>query len=257
MSLMVCSGCSTRYASGLERCPHCGSGERVEEGAAATPTRLPSLDVACTNPECSVAGVRRRVMLRCPVPGVVEMPSSLRCAPCGYELWTSDQRGLMEEETMPKVTRHGGPTNAAADREQETADRLPATGGTVQAVPVVGEDDQAPAVLPEREHPGTGVPMEGVEVPADGTESPELVGDGSGEALPLVDDSPGEEESSAGNSSSTSAEKPPSSPEKKKTARPRRARTTASPSKADPTASSTADGTDGSGPATPDDGAGG
>lgn len=53
---------------------------------------------------------------------------------------------------MPKITRHGGASSA------------------------------------EREHPGTGVPMEGVEVPADGTMSPEIVGDGSGEAMPPIEE---------------------------------------------------------------------
>lgn len=39
-----------------------------------------------------------------------------------------------------------------------------------------------------RESPGTGVPMEGIEVPADGTWSPTLTGDGSGTALPPAPD---------------------------------------------------------------------
>ena len=38
------------------------------------------------------------------------------------------------------------------------------------------------------EAPGTGVPMEGIEVPADGTWSPTITGDGSGTALPPAPD---------------------------------------------------------------------
>jgi hypothetical protein len=43
--------------------------------------------------------------------------------------------------------------------------------------------------MDERVSPGLGEPAEGVEVPADGTEH-ELVGDGTGAALPAVDDGP-------------------------------------------------------------------
>lgn len=39
-----------------------------------------------------------------------------------------------------------------------------------------------------REAPGTGVPMDGIEVPADGTWSPTITGDGSGTALPPAPD---------------------------------------------------------------------
>ncbi|MGP3917678.1 hypothetical protein [Nonomuraea sp. 10N515B] len=217
MSLWVCSDCSTRYAPGLEACPHCRGAERVEEGSPQG-SRLPVLDVACPRKGCRAEGTVRRVHLRVAALGVVEMPHLLLCACCGAAM--PALRSWIDEETdMPKITRHGGPTNAAAEREHQAA-----------------------------------APSEGIEVPADGTLSPEITGDGTGEALPPADDSTGKEESSPGNSSSTSAEKPPMSGEPRKPARPKRARTTASRSKAGQTASSTAGGTAGPGPETPDEG---
>ncbi|MET8864667.1 hypothetical protein ABZW11_17155 [Nonomuraea sp. NPDC004580] len=141
---------------------------------------------------------------------------------------------------MPKITRWGGASSAPVVPEQ-------AAGGVVQHAPLVGEDGPPPAFLPEREHPGTGVPMEGIEVPADGAWSPELVGDGTGEPLPLADESQGEEEPSPGSSSETSPEKPPTSPQTSETAPRKPARTTGSRSKRARGASSTAGSTDGSG----------
>ncbi|MEU8362326.1 hypothetical protein AB0C27_40540 [Nonomuraea sp. NPDC048882] len=232
MALWVCSGCSTRYAPGLEACPHCASCERVEEGGGGS--RLPFLDVACGNADCPAFAVVRRVYLRSPAPGVVEVPKVLRCVRCWLAM--PALAGSMEE-SMPKITRHGGASNAR--------DAVPATGGVVGDVTVVGEDDPQGLLLPEREHPG--VPMKGVEVPANGTESPEITGDGTGEALPPI-----EQEGagpSAGSSSETSAGKPPSSGATTNPVRPKRARTTANRSPKARTANSTASSTDGSGEA--------
>ena len=214
---MVCSGCSTRYAQGLEACPHCGSLERLEEGSPSG-SRLPFLEVCCIAAICRAKGTLRRVMLRSPAPGVVELPS-LCCTGCGGMLvpvagwpWPG------EEESMPKITVHSGASNAAAEREHQL-----------------------------------GEPSDGVEVPADGSESPEITGDGSGQALPPADDSMGEEESSPGNSSEASSEKPPTSEQQSATELPKRARTTASRSKKARAESSTADSTDTSGPETADE----
>jgi hypothetical protein len=241
MSLLVCSDCSTRYAPGTEVCPHCGGRERVEEGSSLG-SRLPFLDVTCPLLGCRAEGNVRRVYLRAAAPGVVEMPHRLLCTCCGAAM-KALASWIDKETDVPKVTVHGGPTNAAAEREQEADARPPATGGVVEHLPVVGEGDH---VLPEREHPGTSVPMEGIEVPGDGTESPEITGDGTGEALPPAEQEGGEEPS-PGSNSSTSPEKPQTSGGQSKTGRPKRARTTASPSKPDPGASSTAGSTDTSG----------
>lgn len=68
-----------------------------------------------------------------------------------------------EEGAMPKITRHGGPSDATAN-------------------PPTADD---PGV--EMEAAGTGRAMEGVGAPADGTTKVEIVGDGSGEALPPIE----------------------------------------------------------------------
>lgn len=145
MSLWVCSGCSTRYAPGLEACPHCGSAERVEEGSLKG-SRLPFLDVACINPVCPAAGVQRRMLLRCPVPGVVEMPHLLYCARCWQAMPAVG--GSMEEENMPKITRHGGPTNAAAGPAEGAARLSPELSGEGEQ-PSVGNSSSTSSVKPE------------------------------------------------------------------------------------------------------------
>ncbi|MFB4273037.1 hypothetical protein [Nonomuraea sp. GTA35] len=235
MAMLVCSGCSTRYAQDLETCPHCGGRERVEEGSTQG-SRLPFLDVTCPTPGCRAEGTVRRVHLRAAALGVVEMPHLLLCACCGAAMPAI--RSWIDEGTdVPKITRHGGPTNAAADREEENAGRPPANDPATEP--------------PEREHQ-LGGPSEGIEMPADGTESPEITGDESGETLPPAEQEG--DESSPWNSSSTSSETPPASEPTSGPAPRKRARTTASRSKAAPTESSTADSTDGSGPETPDEG---
>lgn len=122
---------------------------------------------------------------------------------------------------MPKITRHGGPTIAGAS----------VVGGAWSSE---GEADVWPEM---RESAGTGEPMQAVE-------GDELEGDGSGRALPPVDEEGGEE-SSPGNSSSTSDEKPSSEPEPSEKPTPSRARKTASRSRKAPTGSSSASGTAG------------
>lgn len=124
---------------------------------------------------------------------------------------------------MPKSTRAGGASNAAAERDV--------------ALPPANAPE--PVELPEREHQLNG-PSEGVGWPADGTESPEIEGNGSGEALPPVEDDGEGEPLSVGSSSETSPERPPSSPVTSGSALPKRARTTGSRSSKGRTGSSTA-----------------
>jgi hypothetical protein len=70
---------------------------------------LPSLTVACTNNQCRHQGVARRVMLPQIVPGVLAIPDLL-CAGCG------NRPPVVEGgNNMPKITAHGGVTNAAED----------------------------------------------------------------------------------------------------------------------------------------------
>lgn len=63
MTLRVCLDCTTGFAVGVPRCPHCGSERHAEEGSAAA------------------LGLHAR--------------------------------GRIEEDTMPKITRHGGPSDKA------------------------------------------------------------------------------------------------------------------------------------------------
>ena len=137
---------------------------------------------------------------------------------------------------MPKSTRAGGASNAAAERDV--------------ALPPANAPE--PVELPEREHQLNG-PSEGVEWPADGTESPEIEGDGSGEAPPpievsadgtlspevVIEDGEGEP-LSAGSSSETSPERPPTSPETSGSDLPKRAPKTGSRSRKARAGSSTA-----------------
>jgi hypothetical protein len=72
-------------------------------------TALPSLTVACTNSQCRHQGVARRIMLPQIAPGVLAVPD-LRCAGCG------NQPPIVEGgNNMPKISVHGGATNAAED----------------------------------------------------------------------------------------------------------------------------------------------
>jgi hypothetical protein len=216
MSLATCFLCLTPYAGDLERCPNCGCPDRAAE---RTRSALPYTDVVCRTETCRAAGTVRRIYLRAAVPGVVEMPQLLLCLCCGMAMHMARLAvgpHVIEEDSMPKISVHGGPSNASA----------------------------------EREHQGDG-PTEGIEMPSDGGEV-ELVGDGTGQALPLADErEEGGEDLSAGNSSSTSPEKPPTGDEQSETPLPRRARTTANRSKKARAESSTADSTDTSGPETP------
>jgi hypothetical protein len=229
MALWVCSGCSTRYAPGSPACPHCGGAEHIEEGAAASQgPLLPSVHVCCPTNGCRAYGVVRRVGLPLVAPGVLAQPAC-RCSVCGavMDIVGGWQPPAAVEDTLAKITRHGGATNAAADREREGAGRPPASG--------------------EREHQ-LAAPGEGVEVPADGTRSAEVADVGTW-SPDVADHSTGGEESSPGNSSSTSAEKQPSSSGKTKPARRRPARTTASRSSKGRAAGSAAPSTDGPGEA--------
>ena len=116
-------------------------------------------------------------------------------------------------QDMPKITAHGGASNAAEPQLVTT---------------LVGEPG------PELE-----LPFGGAAIATSGAWAEEPEPDAvEAETSP-------EEESSPGSSSSTSSETPPTEPEPSGTPRPKRARTTGSRSKKAPTESSSAPGTDG------------
>lgn len=164
MALNECKGCTTAFAVGLPRCPHCGSTDFAEQG-----------------------------------------------------------------QDMPKITAHGGPTNAAEPGPELTASTgaVIATSGAWADESELESTPEAAADQPEREwKPGDSPVLP--PVPDDAYPS---------DAVPLE----GGEESSPGKSSETSSETPSSEPEPSETPTPSRARKTASRSKKAPTGSRSAD----------------
>lgn len=112
MSTLTCADCTTPYTTELQQCPHCSSIRHVEDGV--TMRRLPTfLQVTCTTAECVMSGTVRSIRLNIPQLGLVELPN-LYCSACGGQVpipWPP------EEEPMPKITTHGGATNAREQAE--------------------------------------------------------------------------------------------------------------------------------------------
>ena len=90
----VCLDCTTAYAVGAPRCPHCGSERGADEGSAA------ALGV--------YAGAR------------------------------------IEEEDMPKITRHGGPSTAPADEPVDAAEGAEESPAESNAEAASEESEKAP-----------------------------------------------------------------------------------------------------------------
>ena len=113
MSTWGCGACGTQYAVGAPRCPQCSANQPV---TAQPSSPLASLTVACLPEDsgCRYGGVTRRVMLPQIVPGVIDMPD-LRCASCGAAMARIEEGA----QDMPKITAHGGPTNAADQSTEE------------------------------------------------------------------------------------------------------------------------------------------
>lgn len=123
MSVQTCVGCSTQYAPGLDACPHCGSTEYEQDGAVASTRRLPLL----VSVSCSACG-RAPWQLRLSVvlTGLIQIPT-LHCASCGSQVqipWPP------KEDAMPKITAHGGATNARETDPSPAVDasQLPLAG---------------------------------------------------------------------------------------------------------------------------------
>lgn len=137
-----------------------------------------------------------------------------RCPRCHNDEFFEDG------DPMAKITRHGG----ASDK----------------TLPVPEPETEAVVPAPDTgmgEGPGTGEPMQAVD-------GDEVAGDGSGRALPPIEDEGGEE-SSPGSSSSASTEKPQPTSEPSSKPSQRRARKTASRSAKDQTENPSAPSTDG------------
>ena len=104
-NVRVCADCTTQYALGLNACPHCGSSNTAEEEGVVT-RRLPLfVTLSCTG--CGRGPWTLR--LESVTSGLIELPT-LGCASCGCRVpvtWPPE-----EEPVTPKITVHGGPTNA-------------------------------------------------------------------------------------------------------------------------------------------------
>ena len=133
MILRTCADCSTQYTVDLAVCPHCGSSNTQEEG---TVTRRLPLFVTVTCPACP----RGPWTVRMPsiLPGLITVPT-LACASCGSRVpvtWPPE-----EEPMSPKITVHGGATNA------RDADVSPAADASGQ--PQVTAEDDLGSATPE------------------------------------------------------------------------------------------------------------
>lgn len=89
---------------------------------------LPTVEATCHTEQCPAQGRLRQVVARTVAPGVLGVPR-LACASCGE--WM--------EETMPKITRHGGASNAADQAPEDEPTPAP-----VSAPEDEGRGDAAP-----------------------------------------------------------------------------------------------------------------
>lgn len=102
--LLTCADCSTQYALDLKACPHCGSSDTVTEEGVAT-KRLPLFVTV----QCACGRGPWTVRLESKTSGLVELPT-LACTSCGSRVpvtWPPE-----EEPMSPKITVHGGASNA-------------------------------------------------------------------------------------------------------------------------------------------------
>lgn len=147
-NLRTCADCSTQYAIDLSACPHCGSTNSVDEGGVVT-ERLP-LFVTLSCPACGRGPWT--VRLQSVTSGLIDLPT-LACASCGSQVpvtWPPE-----EEPMSPKITAHGGASNARdasspavhAGPPQDVAEDVlgPSTAVPEQAVAEQPEPEQAPA----------------------------------------------------------------------------------------------------------------
>lgn len=171
MALEVCASCSAAYAVGLLACPQCGSTER--RGERATPM-VPQIEVACQTEGCRAEGKVATVRLPSVGVNLVALPI-IQCTLCGAVVvtvtaWPPRAR---EGDDMPKITRHGGPSIAMVSADGPELFDPPGPDAAV-----------LPAAEPEpegQEAPGTGEPMT---LGEDG----QVTGDGTGAALPPIEE---------------------------------------------------------------------
>lgn len=110
MSQLTCAACTTPYVADLNACPHCGSTEYVEEGVRISRKFPAFVQVSCDGCGRGPWSMRLPVLM----PGLIQLPS-LFCASCGSQVqvpWPP-----VEEDMSPKITVHGGATNARESAE--------------------------------------------------------------------------------------------------------------------------------------------
>lgn len=146
MAGWVCAACTTEYTVDAPACPHCGSTEHEEAGKSM----LPMIQVVCRTDGCRAVGRVQAVRLPPAGSNLVQMPALL-CALCGrYVETVTPWEGI-----MPKITRHGGPTNYATRAEvtpleQEEPESI---DGAPPAAEVEPEPPEALEPEPEAQEP--------------------------------------------------------------------------------------------------------
>lgn len=132
-TVLECADCTTRYALDLKACPHCGSSNLVPEEGVAT-RRLPLFVVV----RCACGTGPWTIRLEAKTSGLIELPT-LACTSCGNRVpvtWPPE-----EEPMSPKITVHGGATNA-----REVAAPSP---DALASQPLVGAEADQGRPLPE------------------------------------------------------------------------------------------------------------
>lgn len=123
MSAQICADCTAAYSVGAPQCPQCGANNpRTDIDRPAGP----AVTVRCPGRECPAFGVKRTVPLRRVAPGVVERPP-LHCVECDRALETVTDE---EDQDVPKITVHGGPSTDTASEQPEGGEQSSPDGGT-------------------------------------------------------------------------------------------------------------------------------
>lgn len=150
-TVRTCADCSTQYALDLAACPHCGSSNTRDAEGVAT-RRLPLyVNVSC--PGCGRGPWSLR--LSSVATGLLDLPT-LACASCGSRVpvtWPPE-----EEPMSPKITVHGGATNARA------ADPSP---DVEASEPLVGAEADQGHPTPAAEEPAAEAAVEAPEAVAE------------------------------------------------------------------------------------------
>lgn len=150
MTLRRCLGCTTRYAVGLMACPHCSSTDSVEAGAQTV--------WRCQTDDCT--GLYQIRLQKCP-----------RC----------HGTAMREEEYMPKITLHGGPSDVTLPEPLEDVPEAqggdgesggqespsPAAASSAQINVGDGWTDVTPYIKTEGDDIGVGVGSGEAEPPAE------------------------------------------------------------------------------------------